>query len=93
MHLFEFNSEDTGWRRWFLFSAEIVRFVSFRIDSENYYSLFDCGEFFAELRAPNDKTKAFDIIGFYPDDERLNLYIDFYNEHKDDDFDDVFGLG
>jgi hypothetical protein len=88
MYLFEFNSEDWEEKREFLFFDPSVRFRFLRADSEYYYGLYDCGQFYAETKISKALKKMVEITAFYPDDERLNLYIEFYNENKDKE--DVF---
>jgi hypothetical protein len=83
VYLFEFNSADWEEKREFLFFDLSVSFKSLRADSEYFYNLYDCGQFYAETKVSKALKKMVDITAFYPDDERINLYIDFYNENKD----------
>ena len=84
MYLFEFNNLDLDDRYNYVWDKrdEGVRFKTFRDEGDCRYVLFDCVNFFAEQCIRNGKVIS--IEGFELTDDRLNLYIDFAMEHKDD---------
>lgn len=61
---------------------EGVSLTCFREEGDYKYALFDCGSFFAESCVLNGKTVK--IEGFELTDDRLNLYLDWIEKHKDD---------
>jgi hypothetical protein len=85
MTVYEYNHMDFEDRHHFLFGASRdinVKFISFRDVDDKKYSLWDCGDFFIEMCAINEKTISFE--GIELTDNRINLYIDWLGEHKDD---------
>jgi hypothetical protein len=85
MNIYEYNNPDLEDRRNFLFGNRgnnYVRFNSFRDEGDYKYSLWDCGNFFVEMCARNGKVIK--VEGIELTDDRINLYIDWVNEHNDD---------
>lgn len=83
MTLYEFNNLDLEDKYDFVWrTRDGVSLNCFRDDGEYKYVLFDCGSFFAESCVLKGKTLK--IEGFDLKDDRINLYIDWLNEHKDD---------
>lgn len=85
MTLFEYNNMDLKDRHAFIFGLRgdhPVRFSCLRDDGDSKYSLWDCGEFYVEMCAINGKVIKAE--GIELTDDRINLYIDWIIEHKDD---------
>lgn len=82
MMLFEFNNLDFEEKYDFVWQSVECSIHCYRVDGDLNYMLFDCGTFYAESCVLNGKTIK--IEGFEPNDDRINLYIDWVNEHKDD---------
>jgi hypothetical protein len=86
MTLVEFNEMDFLERHRYLFGGKDVGFKCFREDDEYKYSLWDCGSFYAEMQLRKSDRKVTMVDGIGLNDERINFYLDWINEHKDDDF-------
>jgi hypothetical protein len=87
MFLFEFNNLDLEDKRDYInglppTSNDKGRFVTYRKEGDMYISLWDCDTFFVEMYALN--RKVLKIEGIELDDDRINLYIDWVNEHEND---------
>jgi hypothetical protein len=83
MFLFEFNNLDLDDKYEFVWcTRDGVKLSCIRDDGDYHYALFDCGTFFAETCACNGKTIKID--GFELTDDRINLYLDWIEAHKDD---------
>jgi hypothetical protein len=86
MFLFEFNNLDLEDKRGYIFSLppkeDKGRLIVFRHDGDLRYSLWDCDTFLAEMCA--EKGKAIKIEEIELTDDRINLYLDWLEEHKDD---------
>jgi len=85
MTLYEYNNLDLEDRRRSLFvdrGDNDVKFVSLREDGDKKYLLWSYNYFFVELC--NENGEVVSIEGIEPTDDRVNLYIDYFEEHKDD---------
>ena len=88
MTLFEFNELDINERYRYLFSGNIIGFKCLWDDEEYKYSLWDCGTFYAEVQRRKTDRKITRVDGLTQEDDRINLFLDFINEHKDDEIPD-----
>ena len=83
MFLFEFNNLDLEDKYNFVWRVrEGVHLSCFREEGDYKYVLFDCGSFFAESCVLNGKTIT--VEGIELTDDRINLYLDWMEEHRDD---------
>jgi hypothetical protein len=82
MMLIEFNNLDLEEKYDFVWQSLDCSFNCYRVDGDLNYMLFDCGTFYAESCVQAGKTIK--IEGFELNDDRVNLYIDWVNEHKDE---------
>ena len=83
MFLFEFNNLDLEDKYNFVWRVrEGVNLNCFLEDGDYKYVLFDCETFFAEACVSNGKNLK--VKGFEPSDYRINLYLNWLEENKDD---------
>jgi hypothetical protein len=86
MFLFEFNNLDLEDKRAYIISlpprGDKGRLLLFRDEGDLKYSLWDCDSFLAEMCALNGEVVK--VEGIEPTDNRINLYLDWIEEHKDD---------
>jgi hypothetical protein len=83
--LIEFNAMELYEKYRFLFSKRgdnHVGFNCFRDDDDYKFSLWDCDSFLAEMCALNGKVLK--IEGIKLTDDRINLYINWLEEHMND---------
>jgi len=82
MALYEFNNLDLEDKFNYVWNSPESGFKCYCVEGGYKYVLFDCGKFFAESCVRDGKTIS--IEGFELTDDRLNAYIDWMEEHKDD---------
>lgn len=79
----EFNNIELDEKYHFIWHSKEGEGIScFRDDGDYKYILWNCREFYAETCAI--KVKAIKMEGFELNDKRINFYIDWIQEHKDD---------
>ncbi len=88
MTLVEFNEMELSEKHRYLFGGNNVGFKCFRDDDDFKYSLWDCGAFYAEMQCRKKDKKITMVEGIGLNDDRINLYLDWINQYKDDDFPD-----
>jgi len=88
MTLVEFLDLDIQKRYRHIFSGDSFGFKCLRDDAEYKYSLWDCGTFYAEIQCRRKDRMGTRVDGFGLEDDRINLYLDWLIEHKDDEFPD-----
>jgi len=85
MTLYEFNNLDLDAKYYYLFpgrGSNDVKLVSLREDGDKKYMLWAYNYFFVEYCSENGGIVSIEAIE--SDDDRINLYIDYFQEHKDD---------
>lgn len=85
MTLVEFLEMDIQERYRYLFGSSNAGFKCFRDDDDYKYSLWDCGTFYVEIQCRKTDRKVTRVDGLALEDDRINLYLDYINEHIDDD--------
>jgi len=76
---------DLDDRYYYLFpgrGSNNVKFVSIREDGDKEYLLWTYNDFFVEYCS--SKGGVISIEAIDPNDDRINLYIDYFKKHKDD---------
>ena len=87
MTLIEYNKLDLTDKFNYLFgdgAKNSVNFNCFLDINEYYYSLWDCGTFFSEMKKSRALNKVVSIEAIGLEDERINIYLDWIKEHEDD---------
>jgi hypothetical protein len=88
MFLIEFNNLPLEVKHNFIFTQPAKnkgRFISYWKNDDLTVSLWDCNTFFAEIQYSRILKRVVNIEGIELLDERINLYLDYYLEHNDDE--------
>jgi hypothetical protein len=82
MNLTEFNNLTYQEKWCFVFKDKGVSFITFREYYNQKVTLYDCGNFFAEVYYFPAENRITKIEGFSQDDKKLNFYIDYMKKIK-----------
>jgi len=85
MLLEEFNNLSLVDKHCFIFNKplkNISRFISYRKAGEMTISLWNCDSFFAEIHYSRRQKRVLKVKGINLYDDKINLYIDYYLQHR-----------
>jgi hypothetical protein len=85
MLLEEFNNLSRVDKHCFIFNQPLInisRFISFRKEGEMTISLWNCDSFFAEIHYSRQLKRVLKVEGINLYDDKINLYIDYYLQHR-----------
>lgn len=88
MSLQEYNGLSLDEKHNFIFAQPISskgRFISFWKNDELTVSLWDCNSFYAEIHYSRVHKRITKIEGIELNDEKINIYIDYYLKHNNDE--------